>query len=183
MPSNDSGLQRFLSFLHHRFRSSEGPHPAMLLTVFFTLDKINKYILTQSTWNHKERNQSPSDAPKEGQALGLRLDRDGAGAVLAPTCHRSRSVEEMPIRKYSCSAACRNEATVAGASHIWVTVNPTRSPQLPQDMSKAFYPITMKPLQDQLITLSDPCPPRSHSTIEKAVKHQKTIPFSFHKNC
>lgn len=49
---------------------------------------------------------------------------------------------------------------------------------------KHTYPIIMRPLHDKLTTMSEPRPPRSHSTLgnlESKVMNHKTVLFSFHK--
>lgn len=72
----------------------------------------------------------------------------------------------MPVLRGSCSVACRNEVTVSGTSHIWITMNPTRSLQLPQHVSEAYLSYHHEATSRQTAKLGELCPPRSHSTLE-----------------
>lgn len=93
--------------------------------------------------------------------MGLRPNRE---AEPAPTEHSRHGSEGMPALKCSWAAAPRNEATVSETSHTWITINPTRSLQLPQDVSKAYLS-AHEATSRQTDSADEPCPSRNHSTL------------------
>lgn len=117
--------------------------------------------------------------PRKSKNGAEASQRDWAGTHLT----RQTRLRGNANSRVSCTAAHRNEAAVSETSHTWMTSNPTRSLQLPQDVSKAYLPdheVTSR----QTDSADGPCPPRNNSTLgnsEGSVMNHATILFSFHK--